>query len=268
MAKGFKHGGSVAPVLNFKVVGGTEIFTAPGENTIWVNTDTGITGWVLSPAKPEEPVEGMVWISVGTASDVTFNALKKNGIMVYLISASQYVDGAWEPKAAQIYQNGGWSSFSYETLFLYQPGDVCEIVTGGYMAAAMKAGSLTSGQSAPSVTYGDSSMVILPKKSSALANYVGGIVRTNSKIDCAQYNTLIFDGDVEGLGVGSGKLAIWSEMGSVQSENLVKRASLVNGSDPVVIDVSDLDGSYYIGFGFDSVNVQIMVTVTSLRLEG
>ena len=59
MAKGFKHGGGAAAApLNFKVVGGTNRPSAPGENTIWVNGD-GITSWVLSPAEPEA-AEGMV----------------------------------------------------------------------------------------------------------------------------------------------------------------------------------------------------------------
>ena len=54
MAKGFKHGGGAAAApLNFKVVGGTSRPSAPGENTIWVNTATEISSWVLSPAEPE-----------------------------------------------------------------------------------------------------------------------------------------------------------------------------------------------------------------------
>lgn len=52
MAKGFKHGGSGTSPLSFKVVGGTAAPSAPREKTIWVNTDTEIHAWDISPAQP------------------------------------------------------------------------------------------------------------------------------------------------------------------------------------------------------------------------
>ena len=47
MAKGFKHGAGGSNVLNFKVVGNPQP-TNPKENTIWINTDTKITGYQFS----------------------------------------------------------------------------------------------------------------------------------------------------------------------------------------------------------------------------
>jgi len=263
MAKGFKHGGggSAAASLNFKVVGGTSRPSAPAENTIWVNTATEISSWILSPVQPVA-ASGLAWITMGSASAAAFNALKKNGIMIYPIAAKQYVDGAWANKAAEIYQNGAWKSFSTEALYLYQPGD-----QDAFVAVAMSETGDNSSTAAPAVTYGDESAVILPGKSISSEGYRGGIVRTADKIDVSGYSTLTLDGTVEGVGTGTGKLSIWSEMGSAQNANRVKYAALANGSAPVTIDVSDLDGSYYIGLGFDSRNVQIMVTMTALRLE-
>lgn len=52
--------------------------------------------------------EGTVWISTGTSSTVPFNALKKNNITVYPMSAKQYVNGAWVNKTAKTYQGGKW----------------------------------------------------------------------------------------------------------------------------------------------------------------
>lgn len=262
MAKGFKHGGggSAAASLNFKVVGGAYSPSAPAENTIWVKTAEEITGWVISPVEPVAG-EGKVWITVGTASAGGFNALKKNVLMVYPIGAKQYVDGAWVNKAAEIYQNGAWKSFSTEALYLYQPGDQDSFVT----QAISETGAAQA--VVPTVTYGSESVVILPEKSTTSTGYRGGVVRTAEKIDLSGYSTLTLEGTIEGIGNGTGKLSIWSEMGSSQGENRVKYAALANGSAPITIDVSDLDGSYYIGLGFDSMNVQIMVTMTALRLE-
>lgn len=105
--EGFGTGGSGG--LNFKVVGGTTTPSNPKENTIWVNTDVTITSWIFSATEPETPVEGMVWISTGTSSLVEFDALKKNGIILYPLAASQYVGGAWVSLAAQSYQGGAWN---------------------------------------------------------------------------------------------------------------------------------------------------------------
>lgn len=265
---GYMSGGSGG--LNFSVVSYASEDSLPStasENTIAVITDTTITSWIIAAEEPSEPSEGMVWIKIGLTSDVTFNALTDNGIILCLSKAYQYIGGAFSPVEASLYDGSSWLSFSSTAVYLYLEGDTCESLTGGYTTAAMKAASSTSGTGAPAVTYGDSSMVITPAKSTALGNYKGGIVRTVSKIDCSQYDTLIFEGTVEGIGTGNGKIAIWSEMGTVQTDNLEQYVMLANGSDPVSLDVSDLDGSYYIGFGFDSQNTQMTVTMTSLRLE-
>ena len=105
MAKGFKHGAGGGAALNFKVVGGTTEPASPKENTIWVNTDAEITSWIFSATEPENPSEGMVWISTGASSNIVFNALKKNSVMVYPFAASQYISGAWVSVGVKAYQN-------------------------------------------------------------------------------------------------------------------------------------------------------------------
>lgn len=52
MAKGFKHGAGGGAPLNFKVVGGTSVPSNPKENTIWVNTNTKIPGYIFSNKDP------------------------------------------------------------------------------------------------------------------------------------------------------------------------------------------------------------------------
>lgn len=98
--------------LNFTVVGGTTQPGNPKENTLWVNTQTDISGWVFSPEEPGEPAEGMVWIELGTASPAPFNMLKKNSVYVYPVSCRQYISGTWSNVYAYIYQNSAWVQFS------------------------------------------------------------------------------------------------------------------------------------------------------------
>lgn len=105
--------------LNFKVVGGTTEPSNPTENTIWVNTDTEITSWIFSSTEPENPVEGMVWFSTGTSSSVAFNALKKNGITVYPLSAKQLIGGVWKGVTAKSSHDGQWVDWM---IYLYNKG--------------------------------------------------------------------------------------------------------------------------------------------------
>lgn len=128
MAKGFKYGAGGGTSLNFKVIGNPQPETAK-DNTIWVNTDVKITGWIFSATQPETAAEGVVWFATGTSSAVEFNALKKNSIMVYPMSAKQYVNGAWVNKTAKSYQNG--ESVDWVT-FLLNGSNTFNEITGGW----------------------------------------------------------------------------------------------------------------------------------------
>ena len=148
MAKGFKSGVSGGVPLNFKVVGGTSAPSSPKENTIWVNTDAGITSWAFSAAQPETATAGMVWIYTGTSTPAEFNSLKKNSIVVCPVSAKQYISGAWVYKTAKIYQNGAWVDWAK---WLYNNG----VWSNGT--------ALTKGYTygSPSVTYNSTSIKVI-----------------------------------------------------------------------------------------------------------
>ena len=117
-------GGGGGGGLNFRVIGSTIQPTSAKENDVWVNTSTKIESWIFSATEPESPAAGMVWIEVGTSSDVEFNALKKNSITVYPVWVRQYVDGAFADRNAHIFQNGEWVQFSevITTVYLIQNG--------------------------------------------------------------------------------------------------------------------------------------------------
>lgn len=110
-------GGGAA--LNFAVIPNPRPETAK-ENTIWVDTDS-ITSWVFSVTAPESPTNGMVWFSTGEASTAAFNALKKNNITVYPVSAKQYIGGEWVTKTVKNYKNGEWVDWAADTV-LYNSG--------------------------------------------------------------------------------------------------------------------------------------------------
>ena len=100
-------GGGGGVGLNFKIVGNPQPAEAK-ENTIWIDTDEEITGWHFGTIEPENPTPGMVWIYTGTTSSAKFNAVKKNSIMVYPLSAKQLIGGAWESVTSQSSHDGQW----------------------------------------------------------------------------------------------------------------------------------------------------------------
>lgn len=60
--------------------------------------------------------EGTVWIATGAASSAAFNALKRNDLRVYPVSAKQYVAGAWKDQEARICQRSVWKDWEFFVL--------------------------------------------------------------------------------------------------------------------------------------------------------
>ena len=127
--------------LNYEVVDGTSAPSSPSENTIWIDTSTTITSHIFSAAEPEKPDADMVWISVGTSSAVAFSVTEENPIIVYPLSAKQYISGAWVAKTAKSYQGGEWVDWVAEGV-LYDKGNQCEHVTGGWYTPVADTGNV------------------------------------------------------------------------------------------------------------------------------
>ena len=223
MAKGFKHGAGGASALNFKIVGGAIQPGNPKENTIWVNTQTEISGWVFSAEEPGEPAGGMVWIRLGTTSEVPFNALKKGELYCFPTSCEQYVGGSWASVDAYIYQGGQWLQFSRESHYLavYDSGveNVPLTLTGFTRKTSVLQASLGTGGSA--------------------------YIKTSSAIDITHNSTLnvtctYLNGD--GTFAGYFYARILNTDGSVVAE----KSSTRNATGTISLDISSLTGSYIV----------------------
>lgn len=153
--------------LNFKVVGGSTQPGNPKENTIWIDTDAEITGWSFSATEPESPDDGMVWVEIGSASAVQFNALKKNCVLLYPITAKQYVSGAFVDKAAMIYADGTWSLFIPPKEYLIQDG-VIDMTDHPYTVTE---NSSTGTKATNSVTYNERPALQMKGRNGAYCTY-------------------------------------------------------------------------------------------------
>lgn len=223
--------------LNFRVLGGTEQPAAPRENDIWVNTGTAIPSWAMSVDAPVNPVDGMVWVETGAFSSVAFNAVKKNQLLVYPLTAYQYLAGSWTKVTAKSYQNGAWQSWWSGQL--YDHGEEYPDITGELVAHALDFSGDTS--RAPTITKNGDSIVI----TTSATNYSGGLAYWEKKIDLTGQNVLKFVGSCYDSSQGRAKILVLS---GISTSSVV--ASGVPGTveGDVEIDISALDGAYYIGF--------------------
>lgn len=238
MAKGFKHGSGGIDLLNLKVVGNPQPQTAK-ENTIWVDTDIPITGWLFSSQMPENPEQGMVWFLTATHSGAQFNALKKNGIMVYPLAAKQYVSGAWANVTAKSYQNGAlvdwWNGELYENGNQYIP------YTGGWTTSEYIYWTN------PCLAEFNESNIRIYFQSGKGCGGVG----TENKVDLSGYNTvkaIVYPESVLQFGILDNKSDDMYVGKGLAKTSIPARTDNVNQT--ISLDISSIDAGY-ISFGTD-----------------
>lgn len=230
---GYIEGIDQCSSLNFAVVGGTEQPIDPKENTIWVNTNKEITNWIMDANQPENLTEGMVWISAGTSSTVAFNALKKNGIQVYPLSAKQYVSGAWVDVTAMSYQGGKWVEWFVWNGELYDSGKEYESVTGGWFITNGRTSGYDLGEGTKNA---DSITLNCPNESTSVA------ATTTKSIDLTNYSTLK-------VNITDIKRFVVLVIDKKQNMGNTGAADLwIEGTGVFSLDVSSFTGSYYVSF--------------------
>lgn len=185
MGKCFLFGNGGAVSFNYAVKAYASFDDLPETakwNTIAIETGVAITSYIFCNAEPAEPVEGMVLLRTADSGSISINALKKNGLIIFLASAHQYINGAWEDKPMKVYQ-GAW----LETIpYLYNLGDECESLTGGWKARAWaKDGSSVSAK-APTLTRGEDYI-------QASIGSGSGVMETTQDVDLTPYATLYLD---------------------------------------------------------------------------
>lgn len=118
--------------FNFQIIGSITQPVFRNGNILWVETDQKITGWEFSVEEPASSVEGAVWFITGISSTTSFNILKKNGITLYPIGAMQYIDNQWRNVNIYMCIENEWIKCSEAMKYLYNEGDECVALTGGW----------------------------------------------------------------------------------------------------------------------------------------
>lgn len=222
--------------LNFKVVGGATEPSNPKENTIWVNTDKEITGWHFASEQPEDMKEGEVWFQTGSYSPSEFNALKKNNVTVYPISAKQMVSGALKDVVAKTYQGGKWVDWWNGALF--DNGDENIGVTGGWVKYACNNVNLGFQTVAGIVKNGVISLTG--------AHLTSSVLGTANKIDLTSFSTIRWNGESIDQNTAYGVyLRVCTER-NIDIKVAESRAFDGYGGFELTLDISNLSGEYYI----------------------
>lgn len=248
--------------LNFKVVGVTSQPANPSENTIWVDTDTAISSWIFSATEPDNPTAGLVWFETAAYSENKFNAIKKNGIIVYPIGCKQYDGSAWVLKEAKTYDSGAWKDW-FE--YVYKAGE-----TNVLTAIGWKATSGTVYTHVPTVSYGADGTTISPTGDK---NASSGAAYFKKKYDLTNKSVLEADVTLSGTSSDSALhingVYVWSAVNSGYFyDNAAAKAGMSEyGSATLTVDVSNLSGEYYIGFGHRRMNNGPTLKFSEVRLK-
>lgn len=172
--------------LNFNIIGGTTQPSNPKENTIWVNTDATITSWVFSSVCPSPGQGGQIWIKTGTSSDAAFNAVKIQELFVYPIGFYQYLNDNWVSVTTSIYTGSRWIVYEKEYLDLYNYGDECISITGGWIGNNMAYSGQSYGGGYPTITRREDSLLVYQ------TGNMGSALITQNPIVFTDYTSLHF----------------------------------------------------------------------------
>ena len=206
------------------IVSGLTEPVKPKENMIWVKSDKAGKKYVFAEDAPEAPAEGLIWFSATGDGIIT--------------QANVYADGAWNRVDAYMYLSGAWVHIASAVVYLYNKGDTCDAVSGGWEAAAWHINSGAPG-SVPNLTYGDSSLSV------SWTYGKEGLVNTRASVNLDKIRKIC--AVISGNTSNSSYLAVATKAGETGfPQNQKASKNLFNGT--VELDVSALSGKYFVGF--------------------
>ena len=168
----------------------SSVLRGTGANTYSIPEN--VTAIALSVHTSDSPsimatyvVDGSVWIQTDVNKNAgSFNVVTgDNVININPICCWQYVDGELVSKSAQSYINGAWTGWY---TYLYNQGDTCDALTGGWERQKDKA---VTTPAAPAITYNETTMTASIYHNGS-SNFWGGWIRPVNGIDLTNYSTV------------------------------------------------------------------------------
>lgn len=247
-------GGGGGGGLNFSIVGGLTQPTSPRENTIWVNTETKISGWAFSPTEPMSPEGSTVFFKTALTSSVGFNALRKNEIAVLPTSAQQYIGGQWKNVEAHVFIGGTWVQFSSEKYVVFEAGKGLSAGLTGFSNATCNSDKIV----AKNILYAGPGN--------------GESVISKEKIDVTQYKTATFSGiNCNFSGNDNANSSnIYAFVGGASTtigSTTTSGSATLASNKTITVDISNVTGPVEFGFKTYS-SAQYSVSFKNFNLNG
>lgn len=211
-------------------------------------------------------VDGDIWIFEDAASfDAEFSTLEVYGLQIYLLSARQYINGAWKKVSAKIYRNGAWVDCVSN---LYNKGKTDHVVNTKAMRSTASS-SITAANPTIGINQTNFWGYIKPDSTGGRA----GIVYISPKVDLTRASTLHVEGTfASDYNASFPYVGLWSEFGTNAQENRVAFKSACSATNEEVtktvsIDVSGISGKYYIGFFMSATTVSCTINIKRIYFD-
>lgn len=177
---------------------------------------------------------GQIWVKTDEKSDVSMNAVKKNGIIVQPRSVYEYTtNNGWIERSAELYQYGAWTAFepAWDGYF-YKPGDQCNDVTGGWTTEGWTS---ISWNVLPQSKVNSDHLYVVGQAQSMSA------VGTVNKVDLSRVKTL-----KASINQTAGTVTLCISGDKNHGNSVALKQNTTTGACEVSLDVSGYNGSYYI----------------------
>lgn len=183
---------------------------------------------------PTYDAYGMVWFGVDKYSATPFNALKKNCIQVFPVTAKQFVGGGWRKVHAEVYQDGIWKE---PFVYLFFNGATNSNLTGG-INGTVSEGSLHF-DATVNASYNNT---YTTKSKVDLTNYksVKALIRSTNTEKDVYFRLSVSDSAANGERFTSSSI-VAGKYSYGSFENEVRE---------VALDISSLSGTYYLGYAW------------------
>lgn len=255
--------------LNLRIMGGNTQPTSPVENMVWLNTNVAIPHWYIQNDAPADPVEGTVYITVMTSSNIVLQTLRNNGMKLYFGTAYQYQNGSWATLGGQVYQNGAWKDLQK---FVYNAGVFNEnYATGMNVSSSILSGNVTNDAA--------NGYLVCSTSRSAVSQHAYGYFYFNQKVNLTDVKTIKFTfsasnqyNDGGGVQTRGYRFVATSGNGANQwdspTRGTPKRYDNPSASSPasVELDVSTLTGENYVGAAQYSYNGSTTIRIHNVEL--
>lgn len=237
---------------NFSIVGGTKEPTTRSYNTIWVKTSINITGYAFDNDEPTNPYDGMVWIKTGDDNIDAFSVFEPSTTMVFPSKTFQYSSGVWKPVYAKRYHDSVSFTEWLDGIIFKENYDKTE-----WTIRAQSSSSST--YAAPSFTTSTYNGVTCKYigAASGTSSVVRGTVITTDTVDLTLWDklTVTVPRVVNSSGQNTSfRVCVWktptdSSVDAIATKSITFTATS-DDAQTLELNVSELDGSYYVGFYF------------------